>query len=200
MKSLVLTLIVSLWCSALSAQSEWGSESDTNKVWQSLDTALAHPEEVIHIDLSKQKITSFPTEILKLKNLEILNLGKNKLTSIPSSINQLKYLRILILEKNKISTFPIAVCSMPALEQLIMNRNRVITIPACIQFAESLQYLDLWSNQVENVPDEISKTPNLKEFDLRGVTYAPEFNQRIKGLLPNAVVRMEPPCSCMSDE
>lgn len=198
MKNLVLTIVFSLSCFSVLAQSEWGVKHDTNRVWTNLDSALAYSEEVFSLDLSKQKLSSFPKDILKLKNLEVLNLGRNKLTAIPSSLNQLKFLRILVLEKNKIESFPVAVCSMMNLEQLILNRNRILTIPNCIQYAQSLLYLDLWSNQVENVPDEINKLTNLREFDLRGLTYAPEFNLRIKGLLPNAVVKMEPPCDCMS--
>lgn len=201
MKSLVLILVVvSSQFQVVSAQVNWGVEADTNRVWTNLDSALAHPMEVISLDLSKSKLTDFPLEVLSLKNLEVLNLGRNKLTRIPLELNQLKYLRILVLERNKIESFPVAICSMPKLEQVIMNRNRVVTIPACIQFAEGLQYLDLWSNQIENVPDEISKLTNLKEFDIRGSTYSPEFNARIEGLLPLAKVRMEPPCDCMSGE
>ena len=198
MKRTVFLILASVWCSVLGAQ--WGMESDTNRVWTNLDSALAHPEEVVALKLEKQKLTEFPMEILTLKNLEVLHLGRNKLTSIPSDINRLKFLRILIVERNKVESFPIAICSMPLLEQLIMNRNRVMTIPSCIQYAEGLQYLDLWSNQIENVPDEISKLTGLKEFDIRGSTYSPEFNARIKGLLPNAEVKMEPPCDCMSGE
>jgi Leucine-rich repeat (LRR) protein len=199
-RNLFLVLLVSIQWSVVNGQSNWGAKYDTNRVWTNLDTALAYPAEVVSLDLSKHKLNTFPKSILKLENLEVLNLGRNKLTSIPAELNQLKNLRILVLEKNKIISFPIAVCSMDNLEQLIMNRNQIITIPNCIQYAKNLQYLDVWSNQIENVPDEISKLENLKEFDLRGLTYAPEFNKRIKGLLPHAVVKMEPPCDCMAGE
>ena len=200
MKILVLIIVISCQFQVVSAQNAWGPKNDTNRVWTNLDSAIAHPLEVVSLDLSKSKLTEFPKEIFQFKNLEVLNLGRNKIESVPGELNQLQFLRILVLERNKIYSFPIAVCSMPNLEQLIMNRNQVVTIPACIQFAEQLQYLDLWSNQVENVPDEIAKLKHLKEFDLRGLTYAPEFNARIKGLLPQAEVRMEPPCDCMSGE
>lgn len=200
MRLLVLILVVSCWSLVVSGQSNWGVKDDTNRVWTDLDSALAHKDEVIHLDLTKQKLTSIPKEVFLLKNLEILNVGRNKLTKLPIDLNKLEFLRILIAERNKIATFPIAVCSMKNLEQLIINRNVISTIPTCIQYAQNLIYLDLWSNTIETVPDEISKLINLKEFDLRGMTYAPEFNARIKALLPHAQVKMEPPCDCMAGE
>ena len=40
---------------------------------------MVNPEIVEHLDLHKQKLKSFPVEILLLKNLKTLNLSKNKI-------------------------------------------------------------------------------------------------------------------------
>ena len=51
-----------------------------SKVFFSLEEAkLAHPDSVINLDLSKQKLASFPVEILKFSNLKSLDLSKNQL-------------------------------------------------------------------------------------------------------------------------
>ena len=65
-----------------------------------LDQALANPEDVTELDLSKQNLESLPTEIGKMKNLVSLNLSGNKLIVLPDEIRQLSNLKSLSLTAN----------------------------------------------------------------------------------------------------
>ena len=56
--------------------------------------------------LSKNKLTSFPTQIGELENLMILNCNQNDLVGLPPQFGNLKNLRNLDLWSNEIGVFP----------------------------------------------------------------------------------------------
>src|SRR5687768_4849869 len=75
-------------------------------IFESMEEALKDPEKVYRLHLKKQKLTSFPMDILKLVNLQELDLSKNKLTEIPEEIGSLSKLQILNLSKNQLELLP----------------------------------------------------------------------------------------------
>ena len=53
-------------------------------MFHGLEEALQVPaDSVYRLDLSKNKLTDVPKEILKFKNLQELDLSKNKITALP---------------------------------------------------------------------------------------------------------------------
>ena len=62
-----------------------------------LEKALANPAEVMELNLRYNELTSLPSEIGKLANLEYLVLGDNKLSSLPADIGQLTNLERIYL-------------------------------------------------------------------------------------------------------
>lgn len=67
-----------------------------------LNKAIKNPDDVTRLDLSTQNLTSFPVEILKMKNVKHLDLSNNTITHIPFEIKNLKKLETLYLKNNPI--------------------------------------------------------------------------------------------------
>ena len=82
------------------------AQEKNDKIYSSLSEALVNPEIVEHLDLHKQKLKSFPVEILLLKNLKTLNLSKNKIDVLPTEIYELSKLEKLNVSHNKLYTLP----------------------------------------------------------------------------------------------
>lgn len=173
------------------------AQSDTNLTYTNLEEALKTPDAVYHLDLSKQKLSAFPMDILKLKNLRTLKLAKNKIDSIPTEIKQLQHLRELDVSKNKLKEFNKGICELVNLERLILNQNSIESIPAEIKNLKKLVYLDMWDNDLWFFPDELAELKDtLKEFDLQNIQYNYEEQARVRALLPNTKINWPPACNC----
>jgi len=169
---------------------------DTLKTYTSLEEALKAPLEVYKLDLSKQKLTEFPTQIYAFKNLNVLHLNKNKLTLIPNEIKQLKYLQKISINKNKLEEWPTGFVYLEHLRELSMNRNYLSAIPANINRNKNLERLDLWSNDLTFFPEELSQLTSLVWMDLRVIQMNQEKQARIQTLLPNTDIEFDPACNC----
>jgi len=105
MKTLNLFLLL-LASSTLFAQEQGKNEVKITELmfsenWFSdLEKAKAHPDKVLYLDLSLQKLKSFPKEILTFKNLERLYIPYNYWPSIPEEIGTLTKLQILDISGN----------------------------------------------------------------------------------------------------
>ncbi len=173
------------------------SQNDTTITYGSLEQALLDPDNVYHLDLSKQKLAAFPMDILKLKNLRTLKLAKNKIDSIPGEIKQLQNLRELDVSKNKLKEFSKGICELVNLERLILNQNSIESIPAEIKNLKKLVYLDMWDNDLWFFPDELAELKDtLKEFDLQNIQFNYEEQAHVRALLPNTKISWPPACNC----
>ena len=171
--------------------------SQTDVLYTSLEqTKNVNSNEVYRLDLSKQKLTEFPLDILTFTNLKELYLGKNKFTNIPLGLKKLVNLEVLDLSRNKINYFPIGLCSMPKLKQLFLGKNNITTIPDCIGQMTSLEILDIWYNPLEGLPNTISNLKNLKNIDMRGINFNVNMQEHIKNLIPWAKVEFDLGCNC----
>ena len=57
----------------------------SQNTFTNLEDALKNPESVKFLSLSKNRLKTFPVEIMKFSNLEYLDLSKNKLTTLPDT-------------------------------------------------------------------------------------------------------------------
>lgn len=161
--------------------------------WEELDSIPS--DSVFAIDLSKRKLTELP-DLSAFKQLRYLDLGKNKLESL-EGLSELVHLKYLNLERNKLDLFPVQICSLRQLDSLVLNRNLFDRIPECIEQLQSLSYLDLWDVPISEIPNSISSLKRLKKLDLSGVRMNPAYQERLKSLLPNTELLLDPPCDCM---
>ena len=74
---------------------------------KSLEEAKKNPEKVAELDLSGQNLTSFPMEILEMKNLVFLSTFiQNPIQEIPAEIGELKKLFKLGLVECQLKSLP----------------------------------------------------------------------------------------------
>jgi Leucine-rich repeat (LRR) protein len=172
------------------------SQIDTIPVFKDLQLALKNPDEVIKLDLSKQKLSELPAEVYQFKNLRELYLGKNKFEAIPSDINKLNKLEIIDFSKNKLTALPLELFECKKLKKIIVNQNEISSIPKEIGNLKELEYLDMWSNDVGTVPEEIKWCERLKEIDFRVIEMTKVEQDRIKAIIPKVSVHFSPYCTC----
>jgi Leucine-rich repeat (LRR) protein len=166
------------------------------RVFHNLNEALSQPDSVYILDLSRDKLTRFPEEVFKLKNLRILDLSHNRIKELPSSLAPLIHLNGLDLSNNKIRVLPPSIGDLQDLVSLQLNRNVIDTIPAEIGKLKNLEVLELWDNEIHYVPEEMKGLYSLKVLELRGILFNEEEQQRIKSLLPEANIYLSPSCNC----
>lgn len=86
------------------------------KTYYSLEDALKDPLSVQKLDLSMQKLTVFPEQILQLKNLVCLDLSFNKIPTLPATFSSLTNLKVLnIMGTRYMSKTPPVLAQMPNL-------------------------------------------------------------------------------------
>jgi internalin A len=120
------------------------------------------------LDLSKNQLTSLPTEIGELKDLTELYLSRNQLTSLPAEIAELKNLTKLYLLGNQLTSLPAEIAELKNLTVLDLSDNQLTSVPVEIVGLKNLTELDLSRNQLTRLPTEIEKLKDLTWLDLSG--------------------------------
>lgn len=203
--STVLLVILSFISINVNAQFIYGFkylEKDTTRLdtiyeFVSLEDALKNPDKVVRLNLSKQKLSEFPEDIFKFKNLEVLIMKKNKLKSIPSKIKSLDKLQFLDLEKNKLDSLPIELGELSNLKALIAGSNKLGELPMELHKLSQLKLIDIWGNPIDNLPVEFESLKNtLVELNMQSIFLNQEKADAIYELLPNTDVHIDSICNC----
>jgi len=144
--------------------------------FSSLEEALKSPEHVIKLDLSKQNLTSVPSGISKLPNLQELNLSGNQLERLNNDISSLNNLQVLDLSGNKFTSVPNEVCSLKKLKALYLNGNQIKSLGDEISCLKNLEKLFVQNNQLNTLSADIGKLTGLKTLYLHNndLTKLPE--------------------------
>jgi len=177
--------------------------AQTDLVYKNLSDALKAQEQgktVLHIDLSKNKLSELPEEILNFPKLTSLNLDKNKLKSLPQWMGEFQNLEHLSASKNKFETFPDVILELKNLRTLKLGDNMIDAIPIDIDNLEKLESLWLWSNVIRTYPASLSEIESLTFIDLlyNDMTY--EEQTWLKELLQDVVIDLSEPCTCDFDD
>jgi Leucine-rich repeat (LRR) protein len=169
---------------------------DTLKAYTNLTEALKNPDKVIKLELRRNKLKSFPMEILQFKNLQYLDLSKNDIKELPIEIGQLKNLQYFAISKNGLEELPPQIGELTNLFYLNANQNELSSIPPTIGKLIKLRNLDLWSNNIDRFPEELKYLKSLKIFDLRVILIPDAEQNTIQSWLPNTKVYFSPYCKC----
>jgi Leucine-rich repeat (LRR) protein len=161
-----------------------------------LDEALKNPDNVVKLSLRKKKYRSFPTEVLKFKNLQYLDLSKNSIKELSDSIVTLKNLQFLIVSKSGLERLPVNIGRMKNLKYLNINQNNVSTLPFSFGSLDNLEFLDMWSNNLDYMPENFDKLKKLRWLDLRNILITKTVQDAFQNALPNAKMYFSPPCNC----
>ncbi len=138
------------------------------------------------LNLSGLRLKSIPSEVAKIKSLEILNLGDNKIKDLrplgylPNlkviylDSNQIEFispdffdsldLNVLNLSGNHIQDIPDSISNQKNLRRLFLSSNKISFIPESLSELESLEYFSLGNNQLSFIPSSINKLKNLQSF------------------------------------
>lgn len=116
MKKIASILFLGLISSLLYAQNDPCSGSIT---YYSFEEALAEPSKVLVLDVAMQhpKLTTLPSDISKLTNLECLDASFNRISTLPIEMKNLKSLKYLNLSGNQyLAKFPEILKEISSLE------------------------------------------------------------------------------------
>lgn len=192
--SLILLLFLSVFCKGQETELIL---NDSSYIYRSIEEIKAHPERVFRLNLSKQKLDTFPPEIFECTNLIELDLSKNKIEEIPPQIGRLINLEKLSMANNGLVHLPKEIGKLTQLKYLGLNRNILEDLPAEIGDLESLEVFEMWDNELKDLPDEMGKLTNLKILEIRGILFTEEQQARIDNMIvKTAKILMSPACNC----
>lgn len=143
------------------------NELGKQPVFTNLKKALKNPELVYRLDLSGQKISKFPDEILKFRNLQWLDLSLNALSTLPEEIASLSNLQKLILTGNKLEELPKAIGALSSLQTLDLSGNLLIALVEDLYKLKNLERLDCSDNKISN-PFAVVTLAKLKSYNISG--------------------------------
>ncbi len=113
-------------------------------------------------------LTHFPPEIFDLADtLEYLDLTGNRLNSFPPDFGRLKKLKIVFCSGNLFTALPEVLADCPMLELAGFKNNQITTIPSKSLNA-NLKWLILTNNKVSTLPAEIGNCHRLQKLMLAG--------------------------------
>ena len=91
-----------------------------------LEEAKKDPDKVLYLDLSLQKLKSFPQVIFTFRNLKELHLSYNYWPGIPDGLSNLQHLELLDLSGNYyMNRLPNDITQLSGLETLMIKDNRL---------------------------------------------------------------------------
>ena len=93
--------------------------------------------------VSHNHFVEFPSSVLQLTDLTVLNLSNNQIRSIPAEIEKMEYLVHLNLSYNQITELPPEIGELQSLTYLNLNNNQITQLPSEIGDLEYLDNLDL---------------------------------------------------------
>ena len=166
------------------------------RVYKNLTVALQNPDSVFILDLSRKKLKEFPKDIFKLKNLQVLDLSHNRIEQLPSEIDTLTHLQKLYLANNDLNQLPSSIGDLNNLIFLGLNRNVIEALPAEMGKLKNLEVLEMWDNELSIVPEELKGMYSLHVWELRGILFTVEEQNRIHLLVPDAHIYFSPSCNC----
>lgn len=167
-----------------------------DKIYTSLTQALANPDSVFRLDLSRKKLKNIPEEVFGFKNLYELNISRNHLDSIPSAIGRLTNLHLLKASNNRLTGLPASIGKLTSLRQLDLNRNLIVTLPPEIGKLLNLEKIELWDNEINDLPEEMKNLKQLQILELRGILFTDDQQERIRKMIPDCRVYFSPSCLC----
>ncbi len=101
-----------------------------------------------------EKISSLPSSIDNLTNLESLYLEWNDLQELPNSFSSLTSLKNLAISNNYLSSLPY-IGSLINLTYLDLGYNQITMLPTSIGNLQNLEYLYIFNNQLQSLPESI---------------------------------------------
>ncbi len=164
---------------------------------KTISQAIKNKDKVTHLDLSEQKLTELPKEILDLPKLSILNIQYNQLTELPNWLSETNISELLVygnqisvigtlpnsivrlhLAKNQLTILPAYLKDCGKLKQIYLYDNPLkkesLNVLASIPYLEDCNLNDI---HLTEFPIELQEAPHLKSLALyrNGITAVPKL-------------------------
>ena len=124
-------------------------------VLQRLDSRILKLRHLNTLDLSGNKLATFPDSLDTLENLRCLDLSHNQIQFVPGCITRgacAERLRIVDLSSNQITYIPRRIQTMRNLNSLKLNSNNLASIPHSFGSMKELRRLELSNNHLMCLP------------------------------------------------
>ena len=135
--------------------------------WQSAVTVGPWPFRITELKLDYKKITTLPSNIGDLKELQSVSAQGNSLTSVPKEIGGLWHLKTLILSNNNLTTLPEELTHLDSLTELDVSNNQLGVLPGGMENCSALEVLDAGYNQLTVIPEDLFYNNSLKAVIVR---------------------------------
>jgi len=131
-----------------------------------LPTSVGQLPQLQQLNVSNNYISALPKSIGRLILLQRLNISDNYISTLPDSIGQLTQLQQLNVSNNYISTLPDTIGQLSYLRVLNISRNRLITLPNSIGLLTELRGLNTSQNRLTALPASMNKLTQLQQLAL----------------------------------
>lgn len=136
-----------------------------------ITSLLANPKlaqiDNLKINLTDNKITTFPGILISMKNIQRINLDGNFIKELPKDkIDKTKCekLETISLDNNNISEIPEQFLQLDQIKDLSIANNRLSKIPSFIDKLSKLETLRISHNDIQELPEDITKIKTLKSL------------------------------------
>ncbi|KAL5281301.1 PHLPP2 family protein [Megaselia abdita] len=93
--------------------------------------------------------------------LQVLRLPRNGFTKFPSPVLLISGLKVLDLSDNSIETIPAGISQLIQLEEFHINRNVVQRIPETVQYLRNIKILQFSNNKLTEIPEFLREKHNM---------------------------------------
>jgi hypothetical protein len=163
--------------------------------------ARAAGEPIYRLDLTKQRLRTFPEEIASWSELREVVLDRNKLKRIEADLSRWAFIQRFSAVSNDLESFPSSTVQWTSLRTLELGDNTIDSIPLDIDQLQHLRVLSLWSNVIAHYPASLGDLRQLESLDLQYNDMTLEEQELLKSWLPTTVnLNLSAPCRCDFDE
>ena len=141
-------------------------ESRTHSNLTQLPVTLKKLRNLKRLDVRRNPLLKFPSQLTSLVNLEELHVNDCKLSSLPDKLEQLQKLKVLDLSNNNFESLPKCVTKLQNLVRLYASDGKLETLCMEIGNLTKLERLQLTNNQLTSLPNELFDLVNLKKLHL----------------------------------
>ncbi len=145
------------------------------------------PDLVDYVNLDRNELEAFPTELVSLTGLKWLRLNGNRLSDLPD-LSALVSLRRIYLRANRFTKVPEALRGLPSLTDVDLSLNPLTVIPQWLVDIRSLENVSLSETRVSKLPDDLSGWKGLTTLQLGGLKMSAEEMARIRAALPGVAI------------
>ena len=125
-----------------------------------------------------------------------LDLSKNKLDTFPAELGTLTQLRVLILSKNEINYITETLGNLTNLVVLKASNNFLWEIDKSLGQLAQLEVLDIWANRLIDLPGTMDELYNLRYLDMRVNPVKREMQEEIQDYVPECKMHFSYDCKC----